>query len=84
MESQNYVHRWVFYVKTEFFHISERLKERKGSNIYFGGLYVVLVGYPMQLPPVLAENLWVEGLSYTRIDDVNGHTVYIQFSDVVV
>ena len=44
----------------ELFRISERLKQIKYSNLDFGGLCIVLVGDPAQLPPVLAESLWVK------------------------
>ena len=42
----------------ELFYMSERLKQAKGNNLIFGGLVVLLVGDPGQLPPVQGLCLW--------------------------
>ena len=60
------------------------MKQIERNNLIFGGLCVVLVRDPVQLPRVLAEILWVKGLPSTKIDDTNGHNIYTQFSAVVV
>lgn len=68
----------------ELFHISERLKQIKSKILVLGGLCVLLGRDHAQLSPVLVENLWVVGLPCTNIDDINGHTIYTRFSDIVV
>ena len=71
--------------RKELFYMSERLKQIKVSELLFGGLCVVLVGDPAQLPPVQADSLWVDGLKpSTKQDDKNGNIIYNQFSDVVI
>ena len=66
------------------FCVSERLKQIKCNTLFFGRLCVGLVEYSVQLPPVLVENLWVEGLPSRKIDDRNAYDMYMQLSDVVV
>ena len=68
----------------QLFHVSERLEEIKCYDLVFGGLCIVLVGYPVQLHLVQAESLWVLGLPSTYIHDRNSHTIYRKFSDLVV
>ena len=68
----------------ELFHISEKLKQIEGNNLVSGELCVVLVGDSVQLPPVLAESLWVKGLPSTSIDDRNGNNICMYFSDLFV
>ena len=71
--------------RKELFYISERLKQIKNNDLLFGGLCIVLVGDPAQLPPVQADSLWVDGLKpSTKQEDKNGNTIYNQFSDVVI
>ena len=70
--------------RKELYYISERLKQIKNNDLLFGGLCVVLVGDPAQLPPVQADSLWVKRLPSTKIEDVHGNTIYNQFSDVVI
>ena len=66
------------------FHVSERSKQIKCSDLVFGGLCVVLVGDSVHLPSILAKRLLVEGLPSTNIDDRIGHTICGQFSEVVI
>ena len=68
----------------ELFHILEILKQIKGNDLLFGGFCVALVGDPAQIPPVLAESLWVKSLPSTKLENTNGHTIYGQFSDVII
>ena len=70
--------------RKELYYISERLNQIKNNDFLFGGLCVVLVGDPAQLPPVQADSLWVKCLPSTKLEDVHGNTIYNQFSDVVV
>ena len=71
--------------RKELYYISERLKQIKNNDLLFGGLCIVLVGDPAQLPPVQADSLWANGLKpSTKQDDKNGNTIYNQFSDVVI
>ena len=70
--------------RKELFYISEGLKEMKGNDLLFGGLCVVQVVDPVQLPPVMAESLWIKDLPNTKPEDVNKITIYKQFSDVVI
>ena len=42
----------------ELFYVSERLKQIKCNNNTYGGMLVLLVGDPGQLPPVLGRALW--------------------------
>ncbi len=37
--------------------IDARLREAKGNNLFYGGLTVIFVGDPAQLPPVAAPSL---------------------------
>ena len=71
-------------IREEIFWVWKRLKQIKCNNLVFGGLCVVLVGNPEQLPPVQAENLWVIGLPSSNIDDRNSNNLYKNFNDAVV
>ena len=68
----------------ELHYIDQRLRQLKGNNYPFGGIAVILVGDPAQLPPVGGRSLWDNSLGLAG-DDSNGWLLYRQyFSSVVI
>ena len=57
-----------------------RLREAKGKGIFFGGVLMVLVGDPDQLPPVASPSLY----SQTTVPYANeGRAAYLAFQSVI-
>ena len=50
----------------------------------FGGVCVILIGDPAQLPSVGGESLWIKPKSSTSQDDKNGLMIYTLFSECVI
>ena len=65
----------------EIYYLDERLKQIMCSSIPFGGVTVLLVGDPAQLPPVKGQTLWNQNSS--NADDSRGFNVYRMFTSVV-
>ena len=62
--------------------IDMRLREITGhSDMYFGGLNVLLFGDPLQLPPIRRLNLYDTNPKSTN--EINGYKAYLQFDTVV-
>jgi hypothetical protein len=68
----------------EGFYASERLKQAKGRNSIFGGVAVMVVGDPGQLPAVQGYCLWDDVVKMSGSpDDVAGSALYHQFLSVI-
>jgi hypothetical protein len=60
--------------------IDARLREAKGNNLFFGGLSVVLVEVPAQLPPMAAPSLYSQS---TASFSNEGRAAYMAFQSVI-
>jgi len=67
----------------ELHYIDLCLREIMGNNLPFGGLAVVLVGDPAQLPPVGGRSLW-DNSRGQKGDDDNGYLVYTTWFNKVI
>ena len=65
----------------DLFYISDRLSQILLDDSPFGGIVVVLVGDPAQLPPVGGNPLWHN--CTRQAHDLNGYLLYRQFTTVV-
>ena len=61
--------------------VSERLKQVMGNTTVFGGVCVVLIGDPGQLPPVNQSALWIENMTNKNSETRNGSILYKSFSE---
>jgi hypothetical protein len=60
--------------------IDARLREAKGNNLFCGGLTVILVGDPAQLPPVAAPSLYSQSTAPFANE---GRAAYLAFQSVI-
>ena len=65
----------------ELFYIGELLKQIKCDLRPFGGVIILLVCDPAQLPPVQGYPLWFKNSK--NQDDVNCHHILLLFDTVV-
>ena len=65
----------------DLFFVSERLKQIKSNSAIFGGVSVLLIGDPAQLPPVRADALWVDNTSSKNEERRNGSILYRSFTE---
>eukprot|EP00957_Ditylum_brightwellii_P002662 204833-Ditylum_brightwellii.AAC.1 len=65
----------------EIYYLDERLKQTMCSSTPFGGVTVLLIGDPAQLPPVKGQTLWNQ--KFSDADDSRSFNVYRLFSSVV-
>ena len=63
------------------YHINMRLREITGKNVAFGGVTVVLLGDPGQIPPVGGNSVWNSffGTSKKNENEIKGYQCYCQF-----
>jgi hypothetical protein len=55
--------------------VNKRCQEAKGNNQAFGGMTIILVGDPAQLPPVSGKPLWTSG-RHRGVNDAAGSYLY--------
>ena len=65
----------------ELFFVSERLKQIKTSTDIFGGVCVILIGDPAQLPPVQGNALWIDNTTSKNQETKNGSLLYTSFDE---
>ena len=61
--------------------VSERLKQIMANSTVFGGVCVILIGDPGQLPPVNQSALWIENMTHKNAETRNGCILYKGFSE---
>ena len=67
----------------ELAYIDGRLRQIKAVDLPFGGVTVVMVGDPGQLPPVMGRCVWDASRSGANGDDLAGYGLYQLFTSVV-
>ena len=67
----------------ELYYIHKRLQQLKVSDDVFGGVSIVLVGDPAQLPPVKGNCLWRKETSLTSENGL-GYNLYQMFDTVII
>ena len=65
----------------ELFFVSERLKQIKSNTDIFGGVCVILIGDPAQLPPVQGNALWIDNTTSRNQATKNGSLLYTSFDE---
>eukprot|EP00957_Ditylum_brightwellii_P001382 108149-Ditylum_brightwellii.AAC.1 len=65
----------------EIYYLDERMKHIMCSSIPFGGVTVLLVGDPAQLPPVKSQTLW--NYNSSNANDSRGFNGYRLFTSVI-
>ena len=93
-EKLNYFQRKYKYLKlvimdeftmisqTLLYRVDKRLRQITTVNKPFGGLVVILIGDPGQLPPVGQNSLWIDICK--EPEDIYGYALYNQFDDVII
>jgi hypothetical protein len=65
--------------------IDKRLRQATGKyDLYFGGISVILVGDPGQLPPVGGSPLYQTNRKVQKDLETHGYNCYLQFKTVIV
>jgi len=59
----------------ELHFIDQRLREIKANDSLFGGVTVILIVDPAQLPPVCGKSLW-EDSTGAHVEDFAGYGLY--------
>ena len=66
--------------------IDKRLRQATGKDVWFGGISVILVGGPGQLPPVGGSPLYQNIFNNTKQKDLatHGYNCYLEFKTVIL
>ena len=68
----------------ELYYIDQRLRQIMGNHHPFGGIAVILLGDPGQLPPVGGRSLWDESKKGFTTENSDGFSLYQSFFTNVV
>ena len=60
-------------------YMDNRLRQFKNKNQNFGGMKIVLVGDPLQLPPTIVKALWETNSESENIHEKNGLNLFKTF-----
>ena len=65
--------------------IDKRLRQATGKkDLYFGGISIILVSDPGQLPPIGGSALYLTSRKVNKDLETYGYNCYLQFKTVVV